>query len=822
MRYLYLGLYGLLVLGIEVGLGRRWGKVPPLGKFFSPFVGFWQQAEPRNYRPPERLVIPTLEDTVFVVWDDRWVPHIYARNDRDLYRAQGYIQAYLRLWQMELQTDVAAGRLSRFLGEQALEIDRAMRRLGLPYAAEKAYQLMSQDSITRTIIEAFTEGVNAYIATLSYKDLPLEYKLLDYWPEPWTPFKSALLVKYMAYDLSVKAPDKYLTRLLAQYGKGAIDTLYPNLALFGATTILHGPAYEGPTLELPPQPKDYFSEGYAQDTEAFSMEADPEWLGSNNWAVSGKRTATGYPLLANDPHLTLTLPSIWLEMHLESPSVSVYGVTLLGAPGVIIGYNRAIAWGVTNVGPDAWDYYHLRYADEKGQSFWYNGQKVPLHPRPETLHVRTRWGGEKIVIDTVWYSPWGPVVHRRFDNIPRPLWGKARQAPIDAALRWISYEPSNEALTFYYLNRAKSLQDYKHALSYFGSPAQNFVYADTAGHIAVWARGYYPLRWREQGKFVLDAEKPEHHWRDWLPMEANPHAIDPPEGFVRSANTLPAGPEYPYYLGWYFALPTRAARIADRLSTLQNATVDSMRLLQLDSWGYIPAHALPVMLAYLAQKSSRYLDSLRSWDYHYRGQSIAPTLFERWWNAFHSKLWDEVAIRRPEWDVTLAVLLEAAKADSLQKPSAYERWIDDARTPQRERLRDLLEETFAQVEAEVAQKPDSLLWWWRERGNHLRHLGRIPGLGGDTLRADGNGQVVNAIGSSAGPSWRMVVDLKPPVQGYGIYPGGQSGNPGSFQYAAFVKDYEAGKLYRHRFYREMAEFGTKEQIGISVGVPKRR
>jgi penicillin amidase len=246
-----------------------------------------------------------------------------------------------------------------------------------------------------------------------------------------------------------------------------------------------------------------------------------------------------------------------------------------------------------------------------------------------------------------------------------------------------------------------------------------------------------------------------------------------------------------------------------------------MRLLQLDTWGYIPARALPVMLSYLAEKSSRYLDSLRSWDYHYRGQSIAPTLFERWWNAFHNKLWDEVAIRRPEWDVTLAVLLEAAKADSLQRPSAYERWIDDARTPQRERLRDLLEETFAQVEAGVAQKPDSLLWWWRERGNHLRHLGRIPGLGGDTLRADGNGQVVNAIGSSAGPSWRMVVDLKPPVQGYGIYPGGQSGNPGSFQYAAFVKDYEAGKLYRHRFYREMAEFGAKEQIGISVGVPQR-
>jgi penicillin amidase len=430
MRYVYVALYVLLVAGIELGLGRRWGNIPPLGKFFSPFIGFWQQAEPRTHRPPERLNIPTLEDTVVVVWDTRWVPHIYAKNDRDLYRAQGYIQAYLRLWQMELQTDVAAGRLSRFLGERALEIDRAIRRLGLPYAAERSYQLMMQDSITRTIIEAFAEGVNAYMATLSYKDLPLEYKLLDYWPERWTPFKSALLVKYMAYDLSVRSPDKYLTRLLGQWGKGAIDTLFPNLALFGATTILSSPAYEGPPIELPPQPKAYFSEAYQTDTIGLSIESDAEWVGSNNWAVSGKRTASGYPLLANDPHLTLTLPSIWLEMHLESPAVSVYGVTLMGAPGVIIGYNRAVAWGVTNVGPDAWDYYHLRYADDKGQSFWYNGQIVPLHPRPETLWVRTAWGTLKSQIDTVWYSPWGlsyiaasmQSPAHSLEKLGRPLW----------------------------------------------------------------------------------------------------------------------------------------------------------------------------------------------------------------------------------------------------------------------------------------------------------------------------------------------------------------------------------------------------------------
>lgn len=811
----YVRVIGLLlvVAFVELGLGRRWGDLPPLGKFFSPFVGFWCLAEPSDRLPISRIRIPTLEDSVWVIWDKRWVPHIYAKNDRDLCRVQGYLQAYLRLWQMELQADVAAGRLSRFLGERGLPIDRAMRRLGLSYAAERALKALTQDSVSATMVQAFTEGVNAYIEGLSYADLPLEYKLFDYWPEPWTPLRSALLVKYMAYDLSVRAPDKYLTRLLARYGLGVLDSLYPDTALFGATTIL---APRGGVLdisvEIPPQPDTFYSVGYLADSVWESGEE--VWLGSNNWAVSGQRSASGYPLLANDPHLSLTLPSIWLEMHLESPTVSVYGVSLMGAPGIIIGYNRAIAWGVTNVGPDAWDYYHLRYADSVGRRFWYNGQVVDLHPRPETIYVRTNWG-LRAEVDTVWYAPWGPVPRRRFDRLQGPLWGKAREAPVDAVLRWIGYEVSNEALAFYYLNRAASLEDYQKALQHFGSPAQNFIYADTAGHIALWVRGYYPVRWRGQGKYVLNAERPEHHWREWLPFSANPHVIDPPEGFIRSANTAPAPPSYPYYLGWYFALPSRAARIADRLSHMRRATVDSFRLLQLDTWGYFPHEALPLLLSYMGGVSSRYLDTLRAWDKHYRAFTMAPTIFERWWKAFHESVWDEVPERLPEWDVTLRLLKEAQGAFRAGHAPAYQRWVDDRRTPAVERVEDLVRRSWALVEAELSQKPDSQWLWWRARATVIRHLGRVPGWESDTLRADGHGQAVNAIGSTAGPSWRMVVDLKPPVQGYGIYPGGQSGNPGSRQYTAFLSDYLEGRLYAHLFYQTPQAF-ARDQILVQT------
>lgn len=815
MKWLRLVFLLSAIVGIEVGLGRRWGRIPPLGRFFSPVEGFWQNAEPLNIRPPQEIHIPSLQEPVTVIWDRRWVPHIFAQNEADLYRVQGYIQAYLRLWQMEIQTDAAAGRLSRILGEAALPHDRTMRRMGIPYAAERQLAYLMSDSLTRAVIEAFTEGVNAYIDQLRPADFPIEYKLLDYAPERWSPLRSVYLIKYMAYDLTTRSSDKYLSYLLPQIGKGAIDTLYPDMAPFGHTTILSGEKV--PVREIPPQPPVFYSEAYGADSTGHEAEASPIWLGSNNWAVSGKKTASGYPLLANDPHLALNLPSIWLEMHLVAPTVDVYGVTLLGAPGIIIGYNRAVAWGVTNVGPDAMDFYRVRYADPRQRSIYTVGGIVPLHPRAETLWVRRATGGYRLVVDTVWYTPWGPIVHRSTDSIPRPLSGKMREAPVDCALRWISYEPSNEARCFYELNHASSLSDFKKALSYFGSPAQNFIYADTAGHIALWARGFYPLRWRDQGKFVLEAERPEHHWRDWLTMEENPHSIDPPEGFVRSANTYPAPESYPYYLGWYFALPDRAARIKERLQAMTGATVDSFRLLQLDVESFLARRILPIFLEYVKGEKSRWIDTLRKWDYRFVAEGRAPTLFRRWWKVYHSLLWESVAIRIPEWEISLKVTEDVHAARQARQPSPHPRWVSTADTGTRS-LPYLIRESWKAVERWAEQAGDTLLWW-RYRATQVRHLARLPGFGSDTLRIDGDAQCVNAIGSTAGPSWRMVVSLKPPVQGYGVYPGGQSGNPGSPHYMDFLPTWARGELYPHAFYRSPEAFPDSVFLATTFARP---
>ncbi|MEN3040784.1 MAG: penicillin acylase family protein [Bacteroidia bacterium] len=802
MRWIRIVIWISAAILIEIGLGNRWGTIPPLGKFFSPVEGFWRNAEPKDFLPPTEIYIPTLQAPVHVIWDRRWIPHIYAQNEADLYRVQGYLQAYLRLWQMEIQSDAAAGRLSRILGELGIPHDRAMRRLGLPYAAERALQAIQGDSLMRAVIEAFTEGVNAYISQLKPRDYPFEYKLFDYAPEPWSILRSMYLIKYMAYDLSVRSSDKYLTRLLPLLGKGAIDTLYPNLAPFGHTTILTGAKV--PEREVPPQPPVYYSSAYVEDSARQSMEGSSVWLGSNNWALSGQKTLTGYPLLANDPHLSLNLPSIWLEMHLNAPTLNVYGVTLLGAPGVIIGYNSAIAWGVTNVGPDAIDFYHVRYADSAQKTFYLAGQVAALHPRPETIWVRKSWGRLEPMIDTVWYTPWGPIVHRSSDRIPRPLAGKAADAPVDCALRWISYEPSNEARCFYELNHAGSLDDYKCALEHFGSPAQNFIYADTAGHIALWVRGYYPLRWRDQGKFILDAERPEHHWRDWLSFEENPHTIDPPEGFVRSANSYPAGSAYPYYLGWYFALPDRSARIEARLRQMERATVDSLRMLQLDVENFLAQKALPILLEYIKSHPSRWVDTLRRWDGAFRAQSRAATIFRQWWKAYHALLWQRVRTRMPEWEITLKLTLDVHSARTAGKPSPHPRWLSTADTGEKS-LSQLIRRSWEATVRWADQAGDTLIWW-RYRGTQLRHLARLPGFGSHILQVDGDPQCINAIGPTAGPSWRMVVSLKPPVQGYGIYPGGQSGNPGSHHYMDFLPDWEKGILRPHAFFPKQEAF----------------
>src|SRR6185312_2651879 len=293
-------------------------------------------------------------------------------------------------------------------------------------------------------------------------------------------------------------------------------------------------------------------------------------IGSNNWAIAGSRSANGYPILANDPHLNLTFPSIWYQVQLSSPTSNVYGVSLPGAPCVIIGYNQNISWGVTNVDADVLDWYQVKFKDNSKNEYWYNNQWNKTTRKIEVINIK----GQKPSVDTVIYTIHGPIV---YDKEAQKKDGRDN-VPVGDALRWIAHDESDDFKTFYLLNRGKNYDDYRKALTYFTAPAQNFIFADKEKDIAITPNGKMPLKFPEQGKYILDGSDPANDWQGWIPPEQNPTVKNPPRGFVSSANQSSTDPSYPYYINWRFELYDRGKRINDLLSTMKNATIDTMRI----------------------------------------------------------------------------------------------------------------------------------------------------------------------------------------------------------------------------------------------------
>nr|MCU0376250.1 penicillin acylase family protein [Chitinophagaceae bacterium] len=374
MRIVPLAISGLVTLAIVVALHVNIKSNPPIGKILSPSHGFWRNAEPDKADFSLEEVHTFLKNQVEVVLDDRLVPHIFAQTDADAYFVQGYLHARFRLWQMDFQTYAAAGRLCEILGEKSgnnsiLELhDRKFRRMGMLYAAEKAVAYMNKQPEVKEAMEAYAAGVNHYISTLTPATYPLEYKILNYAPEPWSPLKSALFLKYMSYDLSRDLDDFQATNLRNHLG----DALY-NLAFPIVADSLDPIAPKGTRFNTSlqaPQPPNLADSSLALPVlpatdAAFNRAEDirhPD-VGSNNWVVGGSRTQSGRPILCNDPHLGLNLPSLWYEVQLHLPDYNTYGVSFPGAPGVVIGYNDSIAWGVTNAMRDVMDFYEVVFKD---------------------------------------------------------------------------------------------------------------------------------------------------------------------------------------------------------------------------------------------------------------------------------------------------------------------------------------------------------------------------------------------------------------------------------------------------------------------------
>ena len=820
-----------LVLAAAVfwGLDNRHGTFPALGKLLNPFAGFWQNGS-RSDAIPEKLVVPGLRNEVRVVWDARRVPHIFAQNDHDLYLAQGYVAASLRLWQMEFQALHTAGRISEVVGPLGLRQDVFTRRFGLPWAAENAVRAFRDDPKTRQVIEAFTVGVNTCIRSLGRKRLPVEYKILDYRPEPWTDYKCALLLKAMAYSLSSYNQDAAMTQMMKMtkdQGGGPGwedfgDRLFPFRPPLVEPVIPPGTPLDFVPLPVPQRggaERDGRNRDNASRPAASSgletASSDPvgfespgfrtgPGIGSNNWAVSGKLTRNGFPILSNDMHLELSLPAIWYEIQLSAPGVNVRGVAFPAAPLVVAGYNESIAWGFTNGTDDVLDWYDITFRDDTRAEYLYGGEWRKTTFREEKIKVR----GGATVVDKVVYTHYGPVVRSK-DEPPFPN----MNVPPGAALRWLAHDASNELLTLYALNRARNYADYVKALETWDCPAQNIVYADREGTIAIWHDGKFPLRWKGQGRFVLDGADPADEWRGWIPRGHVPHVKDPERGFVSSANQMPADAGYPYYLGWDYAPYERGARINEILAAARDVTPSDMVRMQTDVLDIRARAVLPRLLDIIKEKPAteaekRSFEELRVWNFEARAALIAPTVFRELWNELNKLTWDDEKppgverMTRPASQVMVDQILNYPRGVFFDLPDLPNT------NPILETLADIAELAFRAAVANLEKRlgPWGDAWrWGKVKGTQLRHVARIPGFGREKLEADGIGHVIGAIDTVWAPSWRMVVELGPEVRAWGNYPGGQSGNPGSKFYDDFVDDWAAGKPYELVFLRSADE-----------------
>jgi penicillin amidase len=815
MKWVKATLSLILTLAIVILLNTKIGPLPPLGKFLSPFGGFWANAEPVKPDSQKTFSLPGLRDKVTIRFDDNRVPHIFAQNNYDLYYAQGYVTAYERLWQMELQTHAAAGRVSEIIGERAIELDRTTRRRGTPVAAKAALEAMMADPASKEQLEAYSAGINAYISSLSPAEYPVEYKLLDYTPEPWEPLKSALLLKQMATTLSIGDDDAQMSNILASYGYATVKDLFPDYPFRENPIVPVGTKWDFVPLPSPKQPAGFdkplpqnsisgnLKTSHASDFEPANT--DPQAareVGSNNWAVSAQKSATGYPMLANDPHLDLSLPSIWYQIQLVGPDVNVCGASLPGAPNVISGFNEKVAWGVTNVGSDVMDWYKITFKDATKTEYLHDGKYKPVKRMIEVIKVRD----QPDIVDTVLYTHHGPIVYSET---------KKGSIPAGYAMRWIAHEPSNELATFRGLNRARNYTDYVTALSHYVSPAQNFVFASVDNDIAIWPNGRFPLKWKEQGKFLLDGSNAAHDWQGWIPHTHNPHVLNPGRGFVSSANQFSADTTYPYYLGWEFSSYTRGERINQRLTAMSKATPDSLRHLQNDNYNIHARDVLPQLLSYVSQnqlsgEQMKAYQAIATWDKHNSPEAIGPTIFTLWWRYFSLKLWDEFLggegkpMRFPNQDRTVKLVTS--------EPASP--WVDNKATDQKETLADLATQSFRMTIDTLTAKQGALspeTWGWANyKSTTILHLSRaILPFSRRNLWIGGGRGIVNATSERNGPSWRMVVALGPTPKAYALYPGGQSGNPGSYYYDNMVDTWAKGDLLDVVFLRKVDENNTR-------------
>lgn len=775
-----------------------------------------------------------LQGNTEVLWDEMGVPHIYASTAEDLFMAQGYVHAQDRFWQMDFWRHIGAGRLAEMFGESQVETDAFLRTLGWERVAES--ELALADADTLALLQAYSRGVNAYLASHRGAALSLEYAVVrltnpDYSPEPWTPVNSLTWAKVMAWDLGGNMSEEVQRAvLLPIIGEERLADLFPPYP-DDHPVIVPSKAVDQAAGASPAAPQTAIGPSRLRilASRARSLDdligAHASGIGSNNWVISGARTTSGLPLLANDMHLGIQMPSIWYENSLHCQPVApecpfdVSGFSFAGVPAVVVGHNSHIAWGVTNVNPDVQDLYLEQVNLENPNQYRVDDQWVDMTTREETIRVA---GGEPVVI-TVRTTRHGPVISDVDDDIGA-LAGIAGEENQDLviSLRWTALEPVRTIRAVLALDRASNWEEFRAALREWDVPSQNFVYADTDGNIGYQTPGLIPIRAAGDGGTPISGWTDDFEWSGYIPFDELPRSYNPSQGFIVTANNAVTGPGYPYFLTTVWDYGYRAQRIRDMIAAEEQLSPADLQDIHGDNYNAMGPVLVPLLesLDLTPQETGdpespedlrEYVPLLSSWDFQNDIDSAPAALF----NAF----WRHLVLRTFADDLPDGWLPGGSRAFAVMTRLVEipnNPWWDDRGTPAPEDrdaiLRLALEDAVSELREALGDTPSD--WAWGDlhtatfRNLTLGESGIAPIeslFNRGPFRTGGGSSIINATGwdEEVGyeveslPSERLIVDLADFDNSLWVHPTGQSGH-------AFHPHYiDMADLWRLIQYRSM-------------------
>jgi penicillin amidase len=844
----------IVTIGLVTALSIPLGLYPKLGSFLLPGEGsIW--SIPQEISKQETLKVVGLDDEVTVYRDQWGIPHIYGMSEKDIMFALGYVHAQDRLFQMDMARRATRGKLSEILGPSMLEADQFSLNKLMDYWAIQTYEQMKNsldpvDIEMHSILISYTEGVNYYIENA--KTLPLEFLFLSYKPDLWSPIDSLAFVKYMSEMLTWSYTDFTTLRIHDAIGKDAFNELFGSLPYqipitsdYGSflTKSDIGEVLENSVSDISSQISDLVSQ-FMEDIMTIPGEKEfieqSHHVGSNNNAVNGSKTHSGKPILSNDMHLSFNLPGIWYEAHLvdQSPGsdFNVYGFYLAGVPYQIVGHNKYVGWGMTNTGIDVLDWYYYKGINDT--HYWYNDTKTAYETTEYNIPVKGQDPENFIIKSTVH----GPVFTNLFDT------GVYSDYINDViACKWIAHNVSYEFRTIYSWSHAKNKAEFDLASSYFTTPAQNVVYADVDGNIAIRPTGKVPIRddsdipvWHYgNGSMPYNGSAAQGEWTGYIPFEELPHTMNPDQGFVVSANQISAGPEYlaNYSLQNPISVASgyRARRINELLANANDLTMEDMKQIQLDVYSTRAGNFTPLFIEVLAPISAKTptevaaFNLLDDWDYVMDKESAGATIFFVWAEVFREETFrDEIE------DTGCPIMPYNAILEWLSFNNETSVWFDNITTPAVETRDEIIINSFRIAISALEEffgTEEVTEWKWGELNKvEFPHITGLSSLGYGPVSISGSDHTPNVIwGKSVwkdgkveesvgrgGASERLIIDFSDLNNTLSVIPSGQRAISFSNHYTDQLEMFLNGEYHVQYFAADSVEKFKKEWIESSI------